>query len=316
MIVRPFGRTSRCAFGAAAGRDAEAAAADLVLDRLQQVVGLVGDGEVGVAGDAEVAVVDHIGAGEEHVEVGGDRLLQGHEGIAALADREEAAEQLLRHLYAGDDLGAALGIAEEDAEAEREVGDVGEGAAEADHQRRQRREDLFVEALVDLAALLRGGRVERDDADSLLRQLGQDPALEAALQAPVQLQHPRLDRVDLLAGREAVGPASVDPGVELVEQPGHPDHEELIQVGGVDRAEADLLEQRHARVLGQLEDPLVEVEPRELAVEIEAGIVDRPIVLPGLRYYRAPQEPPLPESLNEHIYALSVVKRLFYSLSE
>ena len=32
---------------------AEAAAAQLVLDRLQQVVGLVGDREVGVAGDAE-----------------------------------------------------------------------------------------------------------------------------------------------------------------------------------------------------------------------------------------------------------------------
>ena len=133
---------------------AEAAAADLVLDRLQQVVGLVADGEVGVAGDPEVAVVDHLGAGEERVEVGGDRLLQRHEGLAVVADRQEAAEQLLRHLDAGDDLGAALGIAQQHAEAEREVGDVGEGPAEADHQRRQRREDLLVEAGVDLAPLL------------------------------------------------------------------------------------------------------------------------------------------------------------------
>src|SRR6185295_19721862 len=74
---------------------AEAAAANLVLDRLQQVVRLVGDGEVGVAGDAEVAVVDHLGSGEEAVEVGGDRLLQRNEDLAPLADPQEAAEQLL-----------------------------------------------------------------------------------------------------------------------------------------------------------------------------------------------------------------------------
>ena len=61
---------------------AEAAAAELVLDRLQEVVGLVGDGEVGVAGDPEVAVVDDLDAGEERVEVGGDHLLQRDEGRA------------------------------------------------------------------------------------------------------------------------------------------------------------------------------------------------------------------------------------------
>ena len=70
---------------------AEAAAADLVLDRLQEVVGLVGDVEVGVAGDPEVAVVDDLGAGEERVEVGGDRLLERDEGGALVAERQEAA---------------------------------------------------------------------------------------------------------------------------------------------------------------------------------------------------------------------------------
>ena len=91
----------------------------------------------------------------------------------------------------------------------------------------------------------------------------------------VELEHPRLDRVDLLAGPEPVGAAGVDSGVELVEQPGHPDHEELVEVGGVDRAEADPLQQRHFGVLGQLQHPLVEVEPGELAVEVEGRIVDR-----------------------------------------
>ena len=61
---------------------AEAAAAELVLDRLQEVVGLVGDREVGVAGDAEVAVVDHVDPREEGVQVGRDHLLQRDEGEA------------------------------------------------------------------------------------------------------------------------------------------------------------------------------------------------------------------------------------------
>ena len=48
---------------------AEAPAAQLVLDGLQQVVGLVGDGEVGVARDAEDVVVDDLHAREQRVEV-------------------------------------------------------------------------------------------------------------------------------------------------------------------------------------------------------------------------------------------------------
>ena len=224
---------------------AEAPGADLLLDRLEEVVRLVGDGEVGVAGDAEVAVVDHLGAGEERVEVGGDHVLEGDEPGAVLAHRDEAAEQLLRHLDPGDDLVAALRVAKQDAEAEREVGYVGEGTAEADHQRRQGREHLLVEVLVDLRPLGLARRGERDDADALLLQgRAQGPA-EAAVEPGVELQNPLLDRVDLLPGREPVGAAGVDAGVDLVEQPGDPDHEELVEVGGVDGAELDPLQQRH-----------------------------------------------------------------------
>ena len=48
---------------------AEAAPAQLGLDRLEEVVGLVGDLEVGVARDAEDAVVEDLHAREERVEV-------------------------------------------------------------------------------------------------------------------------------------------------------------------------------------------------------------------------------------------------------
>ena len=92
---------------------AEAAAADLLLDRQQQVVGLVGDVVVGVPGDAEERVVDDLHPREEVVEVGGDHVLERDEG-EAVADREEAAQQLLRHLDAGGDLLVLLGVAEQD----------------------------------------------------------------------------------------------------------------------------------------------------------------------------------------------------------
>src|SRR5207244_634143 len=54
-------------------------------------------------------------------------------------------------------------------------------------------------------------------------------------------------------------------------QAGDAHHVELIQVGRVDRAELDPLEQRHALVLGQLQHAVVEVQPRELAVQIQRG---------------------------------------------
>src|SRR5439155_21608582 len=63
-----------------------------------------------------------------------------------------------------------------------------------------------------------------------------------------------------------------DPGLELVVDTGHADHEELVEVARVDRRELHALEQRERRVLGQLEHPLVEVQPGQLAVEIQRRV--------------------------------------------
>src|SRR5208282_3997088 len=47
-----------------------------------------------------------------------------------------------------------------------------------------------------------------------------------------------------------------------------PDLEELVEVVRVDRQEAQALEQRHGRVLGEVQDPLVELEERQLPVDV------------------------------------------------
>ena len=108
---------------------AEAPPAQLGLDGPQQVVGLVGDVEVGVARDAEEAVVDDLHAGEERVEVGGDELLERDEG-RALARRDEARQHLLGHLDAREGRHLRLRVAHEDGERQRQVGDVRERASE------------------------------------------------------------------------------------------------------------------------------------------------------------------------------------------
>ena len=76
---------------------AEAAAAQLVLDRLQEVVGLVGDGEVGVARDAEEGVAHDLHAREERAEVAGDDRLE--RARTPFADLQQPREHLLRHLH-------------------------------------------------------------------------------------------------------------------------------------------------------------------------------------------------------------------------
>ena len=104
---------------------AEAAAAQLELDGLEQVVGLVRNLEVGVAGDAEDGALDDLHLREEPVEEVGDDALEGDEG-AALADLEEAREAF-RHLHAREALLPGLRVADEHGEAVREARDVREG---------------------------------------------------------------------------------------------------------------------------------------------------------------------------------------------
>jgi hypothetical protein len=238
---------------------AEAARAELVLDRAEQVVRLVGDGEVGIAGDPEDVVAEDLHPREELVEVARDHVLERDE--AALADLEEARQHLLRHLHAREGLVARDRVAQPHGEAEREVRDVRERAPRADRERRQHREDLLREEAVDLGHVLRGALARLDDPDPVLREPRPQRARERVRVAPAELGGARRDPLDRLERRQPVGAARVDPGVDLVVQAGYPHHRELVEVGGVDREELDPLEQRDALVLGELEHALVEVEP-------------------------------------------------------
>jgi len=56
-------------------------------------------------------------------------------------------------------------------------------------------------------------------------------------------------------------------GFLVLDDASDPDLEEIIEVGTRDREDADAFQQRDAYVFGEFEDPSVETEPAEFAVE-------------------------------------------------
>ena len=78
----------------------------------------------------------------------------------------------------------------------------------------------------------------------------------------------RGDARQLLARGQPVGAADGQAGLVAALQPGDPNHVELVEVGGEDRQELGPLQQGLAGVLGQREHAGVEVEPRQLAVQV------------------------------------------------
>jgi hypothetical protein len=98
--------------------------------------------------------------------------------------------------------------------------------------------------------------------------------LEATAQSLSLRRHALADRVDLLVGAQPVRPAGVPARLNLLVQVRHPHHHELVQVGLPDGGELRPLEQRHGRVLGELKDAVVEVEPGELTVEVQGGVLE------------------------------------------
>ena len=79
--------------------------------------------------------------------------------------------------------------------------------------------------------------------------------------------------VDLLSGCAPVHRQILNSGAELLFESADALHEELVEVGADDGNELEALEQGRALVLGLVQHPPVELEPGELAVQIELGRV-------------------------------------------
>ena len=138
-----------------------------------------------------------------------------------------------------------------------------------DGQRRQHREDPVLEQPLAGLLLLAVEVVPAHQLDALRRAsaghdlVAEQPAPAARISSRVVDQI----RSSTSRGIRPDAARTATPGRDPALEAGHPDHEELVEVAGEDRQEAGPLEQRQVAVLGQLEHPLVEAQPGQLAVE-------------------------------------------------
>ncbi len=242
---------------------AEAAAAELGLDGLEQVVGVVRHLEVGVTGDAEEHALGDLHPRKQRGQEVGDHRLERHEPRAGVDEPVEA----FRDLDPGEPLLGAVRVDGQHAQREREARDVRERLPDAHRERRQHRVDVPREDGLEPLELLGRAFLDGHDLDTLGRQRRTQLALPQLGLATRQLGDACLERGERLGRREPVGRPDGEPGGLLVQQAGDANHEELVEVGGEDRAELHPLEQRLRLLGGEIEHARVELDPRELAVE-------------------------------------------------
>ena len=252
---------------------AEAAAAQLVLDRLQQVVGLVGDREVGVAGDAEDVVVDDLHAREQRVEVVGDHVLERDERVGRRRSATKRGSISFGTFTRANVSAPVDRVAHEHARGDSDRLEMygngrprptASGVSTGKIWRRKRSSSAAALGLVERRRRRRCGCRAR-------------PAPGAARRSKQRLWRSlllaRRARGSRRSSRAACRPsgsrASRCPASIWSCRPATRTMKNSSRFEREDRAELHALEQRHARVLGELQHAVVEVEPRELAVEVE-----------------------------------------------
>ena len=161
-----------------------------------------------------------------------------------------------------------LRVAHEHREVQREVRDVRERVRRVDRERREHREDLGLEHLGELGAVV-GGRDRPSSRSGCRRPRGRarSPCVNvAAWRAQSSSAYARTARSCSPESRPS-GERVRMPASNCSWRPGDAHLEVLVEVLGEDGEELGPLEQRQLRVLGEREHAGVEVEPRELAVQ-------------------------------------------------
>ena len=199
---------------------------------------------------------------------------QQHQGpLGAFVRHRHDARQRARRLDDGVLAVAAKCVlaAQADDEIEALVLDSGEGPRRIQAQRTQHRLDLVLEKAFQ--PFLRGGAPGRAplQGNRLFMQRGQQHFIQTAVLLAAQPQRALMNGRELLLQGQGVGRELARAQLQQLLQARDPDLEEFIQVAGGDAQEAQPLQQRHRLVecLGQ--NPLIELEKRQLAVDEVLG---------------------------------------------
>ena len=178
----------------------------------------------------------------------------------------EDARQDLGHLDPGEAELAGLRVAQTDRDRQAQGRDIRERVARIDGQRCQDREDLVEEPLAERLVVF-GDRGVVEELDALGGE--RSPYLhEDGRMIGRQAQNALADRGQLLVGGPTVRRAGDLSGLDLLAQAGDAHLEELVKVAGEDGQELHPLEKWIALVARLVQDPGVEVEPRQFPVQV------------------------------------------------
>ncbi len=251
-------------------------AAALLEQRLElahQILGLFLDLDIAVANDPEGALADEIEAGEQRIhEQDQDRLErdEAFDGPALLIhplcrDLDEALHPCRHGQKRVHDAPIALAL-ELEHQGEAQIGNERERVRRIDRQRRDHRQGVREKVIAQPFAFLGGQRVLIDQLHPFSGQqvLQLAPGLLLGVH---QVGGGGVDLVELLAGRAAIHAGPVHAVAHLGAQAGHADHVELVQIARRDRQEAQALQHRMARIPRLLDDPPVELQPGQLAID-------------------------------------------------
>jgi hypothetical protein len=237
------------------------------LEEANEVLGLFLDLDIGVADDAESTRALDLVAGKEPADGERHCVLQRDEADRRLALRQaDEAAQRDRQAQQRGHLLLVAAVAQRQRHREPEIGNEGKRMCRIDRQRRQHREDRLQEMRLQPGpvVLAQGFAAQQFDVLGLEeQQQGRQARLLVFLEASDLHEY----LVELLLGRPSVGALFGDALADLAGQARDADHEELVEIGGGDRQEAQPFQQRMARILRFLEDSPVELQPGELAID-------------------------------------------------
>ena len=244
--------------------------AEFLLDGMEQVVGLLlVDIEVAVTGDAEEVSAQNLHPMEERPDIVLDETAEKDEVVAllvGLVGEGNDARQDARHLDDGQ-VGVEPISLEMDDDIEALVEKLGEGMRRIDRQRREDREDLVVEELLEVLALRLRDIGEVMELDVLHGEARLDLLVPAAVLILDLLAGALRDRGELGLGGHAVRRQGDRPHLHLLLETCHAHLKELVEIRADNAEELETLQEGVLLVECLIEHALVELQPAQAPVD-------------------------------------------------
>jgi hypothetical protein len=186
-------------------------------------------------------------------------LNEAREGARGLNDRDAGAATEGVLSIEGDD------------EVEALVEDAREGVSGVEAERAEDGGELAFEVGGDPSGLSSVPGGASHEADVVLSERGDDDVVEDAVLVGDEGVSDLPDTGELVLRGEAIGSDLKTFEVELLFDAGDADLEELVEVGAGDAEELEAFEDRRLLVEGEVEDAAIELQPAQLAVDVEFG---------------------------------------------